>query len=142
MHIVCPQCLVTNRLPQEKLNQQPLCGQCKQYLFNAHPIELTSQNFQKHLQQNDIPLVVDFWAAWCGPCKMMAPAFQKAALSLEPQVRLAKINTEVEQQLASLYQIRSIPTLVLFKAGKEIARISGALPEQEIIRWVRNKRID
>lgn len=136
LHIVCPDCDTVNRIPSERLVQHPRCGQCKEPLFNGHPLELTGRSFQQHIVRNDIPVVVDFWAAWCGPCKMMAPSFAQAAVTLEPKVRLAKVNTEQEQGIAAQFNIRSIPTLVIFKAGREIARMSGAMNATDIVRWI------
>ncbi len=136
LHIVCPHCHTVNRIPSERLAQQPRCGKCKQALFNGHPLELTGDSFQQHITRNDIPVVVDFWAAWCGPCKMMAPAYAQAAANLEPRVRLAKLDTEQEQSIAGQFNIRSIPTLILFKAGREIARQSGAMNAGDIVRWI------
>ena len=138
LHIVCPHCQTINRIPGERLSQHPRCGQCKKPLFTGHPLELTDRNFQKHITRNDIPVVVDFWAAWCGPCKMMSPAYAQAAVTLEPKVRLAKLNTEQEQSIAAQFNIRSIPTLIIFKSGHEIARNSGAMSAQDIVRWVKN----
>jgi thioredoxin 2 len=135
-HIVCPHCQTVNRIPSERLGQHPRCGQCKEPLFTGHPAELTGSAFQQHIARNDIPVVVDFWAAWCGPCKMMAPAYAQAAAALEPKVRLAKLNTEQDQAIAAKFDIRSIPTLIIFKSGREIARQSGALSTTEIIRWI------
>ena len=137
LHLVCPQCHAVNRLPLARLGQAPNCGQCHRPLFDAHPLELTQATFAKHLSRNDIPVLVDFWAPWCGPCKMMAPQFAQAAQLLEPQVRLAKVNTEAEQGLGAQYAIRSIPTLALFRGGREIARQPGAMGAQDIVRWVR-----
>jgi len=135
LHIVCPHCQSTNRVPVARLNQSPSCGRCKNNLFFQEPVELTAASFQRQIKRNDIPVLVDFWAPWCGPCKMMAPQFQQAAKLLEPKVRLAKVNTEAEPSLASQYAVRSIPTLVIFKRGREIARQPGAMNSQDIVRW-------
>ena len=137
LHIVCPSCLAKNRIPNQRLTDQPNCGKCKQPLFQGHPVELNADSFSAHLNRNDIPLVVDFWAPWCGPCKAMAPAFAQAASQLEPNIRLAKVNTEQEQILAGQYNIRSIPTLIMFKNGKEIARQAGAMDASGIVQWAR-----
>ncbi len=135
-HIVCPHCNITNRIPSEKLANKPICGKCKKPLFFAKPLELNTTNFTSHISKNDIPVVVDFWAEWCGPCKMMAPMFAQATTQLEPKVRMAKVNTEQEQNIAAQFNIRSIPTLIIFKHGKEIARQSGAMDSQSLIQWV------
>ena len=135
LHIVCPHCHATNRVPADRLSASPNCGACHQALFTAHPIELTENHFNRHIAHSDIPVLVDLWAPWCGPCRMMAPAFTKAAAILEPQMRLVKVNTEEEQNLAARYHIRSIPTLAIFKGGQEIARQSGAMSEQDLVRW-------
>jgi thioredoxin 2 len=136
-HIVCPHCHSTNRLPVERVATDALCGRCKQKLFIAKPVALTSLNFKQHIQKNDIPVVVDFWAPWCGPCKMMAPVFEQAAQQMEPKVRFVKINTEEEQGLASTYNIRSIPTIALFKNGQEATRVAGAMDLHNLIGWIR-----
>ena len=138
-HLVCPHCEAVNRIPSARIGDGPKCGKCHQPLFEGRPVELTASGFQKHIQQNDIPVLVDFWAPWCGPCKMMAPQFAQAATQLEPRTRLAKVNTDVEQILGGQYGIRSIPTLVLFHGGREVARQAGAMSAADIVRWVSQK---
>ncbi len=136
LHIVCPHCNAVNRVPAEKLADGPTCGQCGQALFAGQPLELTSANFAKHITRNEIPVLVDFWAPWCAPCRAMAPSYAQAAQRLEPKFRVAKLNTEQAQELAARYAIRSIPTLVLFKHGQEVARQPGAMNEAGILAWV------
>jgi thioredoxin 2 len=139
LHLVCPHCHAVNRVPAARLGQKPNCGQCHQPLFTSQPVELTAVTFVKHLERSDIPILIDFWAPWCGPCKIMGPAFAQAAGMLEPQVRLAKVNTEAEPALGAQYNIRSIPTLALFRNGREVARQAGVMTAQDIVRWVQSR---
>ncbi len=136
--VACPTCNTLNRAPREKLaaGASGKCGHCGSPLFGGHPVALNAQSFETHAAKSDIPLVVDFWAPWCGPCKAMAPQFEQAAGHLEPTVRLAKVNTEDEQALAGRFGIQAIPTMILFKHGKEVARQSGAMNAAGIESWV------
>lgn len=136
MHIVCPHCDSTNRVPAERLHDEPRCGRCKNALLPDAPIELSSANFDRHVG-TELPVVVDFWAAWCGPCKMMAPQFERAAAELAPTVRLAKLDTEAAQDIAARYGVRSIPTLIAFRNGRELARQAGAMDAGSIVAWIR-----
>jgi thioredoxin 2 len=138
LHLACPACLTVNRVPAQRLGQSPKCGQCHQPLFTGRPVALDGSSFHKVIKGSDIPIVVDFWAPWRGPCKMMAPAYEQAARELEPQVRLAKVDTEAEPALGNEFGIRSIPTIVLFNRGREVARHSGAIGSSDIVRWVRS----
>ena len=139
MIIVCPSCNAKNRVPEDKLTEQPTCGQCHNTLVPLAPIELNEQNFSQFITGSDLPIFIDLWADWCGPCKMMAPQFEEAASLLEPKVRLAKVNTEAEPHLAAQFGIRSIPTLILFRGGHEVARQAGAMGAQDIMRWVTSR---
>ena len=136
-HVVCPECGGVNRVPVERLGAGGKCGRCRSPLFSGKSLAVAVGAFQTHLQRSDLPLLVDFWAPWCGPCRMMAPAFEQAAGMLEPDVRLLKVNTEEEQTLGAQFGIRSIPTMVLFGGGRELTRMSGALDAQGIVRWTR-----
>ena len=134
--VICPNCESPNRIPQARLGDRPKCGKCKRPLFDGKPISLTDQTFDKHLTRSDLPLVVDFWAPWCGPCKMMAPFFEAAAAELEPNVRFAKVNTDENPMLSQRYGISSIPTTAVFKGGREIARQPGAMNLPQLMQWL------
>ena len=136
LHLVCPHCDAVNRVPADRLVDAPSCGKCAKPLFTAHPVDLDATSFDRHIGRSDIPVLVDFWAPCCGPCRQMAPAFVQAAGMLEPKVRLAKVDTEAQQALAARFGIRSIPTLALFRGGREVARQAGAMGAADIVRWV------
>ena len=140
LHIVCPHCHTTNRVQAAQLGSAPDCGKCKQPLFAGHPVELDEAGFDRHIGRSQIPVLVDFWAPWCGPCRMMAPAYEQAAALLEPQFRLAKVNTEEAPNVGARFNIRSIPTLALFVGGREVARQPGAITSAaDIARWARGQ---
>jgi thioredoxin 2 len=136
VHVVCPECAAVNRVLLERA-AAGRCGRCKQPLFTGKPLELTSANFLAQVEKSGVPVVVDFWAAWCGPCRMMAPHFERAAAEIEPAARLAKLNTEEAQDVAARFAIRGIPTLIIFRGGREIARQSGAMDHPTLSRWIR-----
>ena len=136
LHLVCPHCNATNRVPFDKLQAELNCGKCHQPLLAAHPDNLAEAAFNAQLAKSDLPMVVDFWAPWCGPCRMMAPAYDKVSQDMQGKARFVKVNTEVEQGLAATYNIRSIPTLAVFAGGREIARQPGAMSAPDLARWV------
>lgn len=136
LELVCPHCQAINRVPLARLSDAPQCGQCHQSVLPPEPVKLTQVSFDRFIARNQLPVLVDFWAPWCGPCKAFAPVFAQLAPTYASRVRFAKVNTEEEQQIASNYQIRSIPTLALFKQGKELDRVSGALPPAQLQAWL------
>jgi thioredoxin 2 len=137
-HIVCPRCAAVNRVPEARLSGNPVCGKCRQALFSGAPVALTDDSFPVHVGRSSVPVVVDFWAPWCAPCRAMAPQFERAAALLEPAVRLAKLDTEANPATAGRYAVRSIPTLILFSEGRELARRSGAMDAGTLAGWVRD----
>jgi thioredoxin 2 len=136
IHVVCGHCDSVVRLPGERLRESPRCPKCHSALFEGTPITLTAANFDQHVSRGDLPLVVDFWAPWCGPCLAMAPFFEKTAGQLEPKLRFAKLDTEEHPAPAAKFNIRSIPTMLVFRGGREIGRHSGAMDAAALTRWL------
>lgn len=142
VHVVCPSCGAINRVPAERPARQANCGTCHQKLFARTPVMADAAAFERHIGRSDIPVLVDFWAPWCAPCRAMAPAFERAAQELEPNFRLLKVNTEDEPALAARYEVRSIPTLMLFQDGRPAARRAGADDARGIVAWAREHMPD
>ncbi len=141
LQVICPNCEAINRLPRARLADGGKCGSCHRPLFSGQPVALDEAQFSRHVEKGDLPLLVDFWAPWCGPCRAMAPEFERAARALEPRVRLAKVNVDEAPALAQRYGIRSIPTLAIIHRGREVARTGGAMPAAELTRWVQAQRL-
>jgi thioredoxin 2 len=136
VHIACPNCLRENRVGSDRLEDHPKCGKCGAALLEGKSVGLNDENFNAFLKPSGLPVVVDFWAPWCGPCKAMAPAFEQAAKRLATSVRFAKVNSDEAPSLATRFAIRSIPTLILFQGGQETKRMSGAMDFSSLMRWL------
>lgn len=137
IEIACPRCGAVNRVPTDRLADAPACGRCHLPLFDGHPAALTDANYAALVEHTQMPLILDCWAAWCEPCRRFAPVFEQAARRFEPQLRFAKLDTEANPVSAGRLGIRSIPTLIAFRGGREIARVSGALPLPQFSAWLR-----
>ena len=139
LHIVCGGCHGVNRVPRSRLADDPKCGRCGAPLMTGRPIDVDGRGLRQQVERSDLPIVVDFWAPWCGPCKMMAPAYADAARRLASEARLLKLNTEEQQEVSAAHAIRSIPTLALFRGGREVARLSGAMSAEQLVAWIREQ---
>lgn len=136
IQLICPACSAINRVPAQKLGAGPLCGKCRQSLLSGQPLAVNDQNFRRHIDNAGLPVVVDFWATWCGPCQQFAPVFSEVAGQFREQASFLKLDTEANPNTARQFQIRSIPTLMVFHQGKEIARLAGAFPKGQFVQWL------